>query len=176
MSAEPVLTLEKASAIVAPIYEPQRASKSGRREPRPSSRQASIPCLARPKATASVGDQRSTRFKVLGRIIPDLHWAIREIQVAGDEIIVRGEATGTRGAASSVFSHRGELQKLCRSTYISSKMQGRENVSRRKLDSRGSVNLRQIIARLGVRNPDEPPRTALISNTPPGLENHSGVI
>jgi len=35
------------------------------------------------------------RFKALAGVVPDLHWAIREIFIFGDTIVVRGEATGT---------------------------------------------------------------------------------
>ena len=34
-------------------------------------------------------------FKMLGSIIPDLRWTIKDIQTFGDQIVVRGEASGT---------------------------------------------------------------------------------
>jgi predicted ester cyclase len=40
-------------------------------------------------------DQLADVFKTLGSIIPDLHWTIKDIQAFGDQIVVRGEATGT---------------------------------------------------------------------------------
>ena len=40
-------------------------------------------------------DAVTARFTALGQNIPDLHWTIKEIWVAGKEVIVRGEATGT---------------------------------------------------------------------------------
>ena len=40
-------------------------------------------------------EQLADVFKMLGSIIPDLHWTIKDIQTFGDQIIVRGEATGT---------------------------------------------------------------------------------
>jgi predicted ester cyclase len=40
-------------------------------------------------------DQLADVFKTLGSIIPDLRWTIRDIQAFGDQIVVRGEATGT---------------------------------------------------------------------------------
>ena len=40
-------------------------------------------------------DQLVDVFKSMGSIIPDLHWTIKDIQTLGDQIIVRGEATGT---------------------------------------------------------------------------------
>jgi ketosteroid isomerase-like protein len=35
------------------------------------------------------------RFTNLGKVVSDLRWTIKQIWVSGDEIIVRGEATGT---------------------------------------------------------------------------------
>ena len=40
-------------------------------------------------------DQLANVFKMLGSIIPDLRWTIQDIQAFGDQIVVRGEATGT---------------------------------------------------------------------------------
>ena len=40
-------------------------------------------------------DQLADVFKTLGSIIPDLRWTIRDIRAFGDQIVVRGEATGT---------------------------------------------------------------------------------
>ena len=34
-------------------------------------------------------------FRYLGKVIPDLHWTIKEVITSGDRIIVRGEASGT---------------------------------------------------------------------------------
>jgi predicted ester cyclase len=40
-------------------------------------------------------DQLIDVFKGMGASIPDLHWRVVDIQTLGDQIIVRGEATGT---------------------------------------------------------------------------------
>ena len=40
-------------------------------------------------------EQLADVFKMLGMIIPDLRWTIQDIQTFGDQIVVRGEATGT---------------------------------------------------------------------------------
>ena len=34
-------------------------------------------------------------FKMIGAAVPDLRWSIKDILVSGDQIVVRGEATGT---------------------------------------------------------------------------------
>jgi predicted ester cyclase len=40
-------------------------------------------------------DQLADVFTTMGETIPDLEWRVVEIQVLGDTIVVRGEATGT---------------------------------------------------------------------------------
>ena len=40
-------------------------------------------------------DQLAEIFKNMGAVIPDLKWVIKDLQAIGDQIIVRGEATGT---------------------------------------------------------------------------------
>jgi predicted ester cyclase len=40
-------------------------------------------------------DQLVEVFKGMGSTVPDLSWAIRDIKVIGDQVIVRGQATGT---------------------------------------------------------------------------------
>ena len=89
------LTLEEARKVVAPLYEAlnQPAGKD-------------VPALL---AKAAHPDYRSyhtneeflTReqlaavFEGMGATVPDLRWEIRDIKVLGDQIIVRGQATGT---------------------------------------------------------------------------------
>jgi len=40
-------------------------------------------------------DQLTDVFKNLGISVPDLRWEIKDIQTIGDQVVVRGEATGT---------------------------------------------------------------------------------
>jgi predicted ester cyclase len=40
-------------------------------------------------------DQLAEVFKNIGSAVPDLHWTIKDIQALGNQIVVRGEATGT---------------------------------------------------------------------------------
>jgi predicted ester cyclase len=40
-------------------------------------------------------EQLADVFKMFGTIIPDLRWTIQDIQTFGNQIVVRGEATGT---------------------------------------------------------------------------------
>jgi predicted SnoaL-like aldol condensation-catalyzing enzyme len=89
------LTLEDARKIVAPLYE--ALNQPARKD---------VPALL---ALAAHPDYQSfhtneeflTReqligvFQGLGATVPDLRWEIRDIKVLGDQIIVRGQATGT---------------------------------------------------------------------------------
>jgi predicted SnoaL-like aldol condensation-catalyzing enzyme len=89
------LTVEQARAIVSPLYDAlnQPAKKDVRA------------LLA--EATSSdyrsystnddwlTRDQLADEFRMLGSVIPDLRWTIEDIQTFGDQIVVRGNATGT---------------------------------------------------------------------------------
>lgn len=93
-SAAP-LTVEQARTIVAPLYE--ALNEPGKKD------------VAALLAKAAHSDYRSystneewlTRdqlaavFSSIGAAVPDLRWTIKEIQTFGDQIVVRGEATGT---------------------------------------------------------------------------------
>jgi predicted SnoaL-like aldol condensation-catalyzing enzyme len=94
MTALP-LTVEQARAIVAPLYDAlnQPAMKdvdallAGAANPDYKSYSTNEDWLTR--------EQLGEVFKMLGSIIPDLHWIIKDIQTFGDQILVRGEASGT---------------------------------------------------------------------------------
>ena len=89
------LTITEARAIVAPLYDALN---------RPSKKDVDA-LLA--KAAHSdyrsyhtnedflTRDQLAGIFKNMGVTIPDLRWEIKNIQTIGDQVIVRGEATGT---------------------------------------------------------------------------------
>jgi predicted ester cyclase len=40
-------------------------------------------------------DQLAEVFKQIGASVPDLAWSIKDVIVSGDQVIVRGQATGT---------------------------------------------------------------------------------
>lgn len=40
-------------------------------------------------------NQLADVFKTIGAAVPDLRWTIKDLLVSGDQIVVRGEATGT---------------------------------------------------------------------------------
>ena len=91
----PSLTVEQARAIVAPLYEalnePTKkdvpALLANATNPDYQSCSTNSDCLSR--------DQLEGVFTALGKIIPDLHWTIKDIWTSGNRIVVRGEATGT---------------------------------------------------------------------------------
>jgi len=89
------LTVEQARTIVAPLYDALN-------EPSKKDVNALLAKAANPdyKSFNTNEDwlsreQLADVFKNMGKIIPDLHWEIKDIQTLGDQIIVRGEATGT---------------------------------------------------------------------------------
>ena len=89
------LTPEQARTIVAPLYDAlnQPAKKDV------------VALLARATSpdyqSYSTNDDWLNRnqladvFKMIGAAVPDLRWSIKDILVSGDQIVVRGEATGT---------------------------------------------------------------------------------
>ena len=91
----PSLTVEQARAIVAPLYEALNeptekdvpALLANATNPDYRSCSTNSDCLSR--------DQLARVFTALGKIIPDLHWTIKDIWTSGNRIVVRGEATGT---------------------------------------------------------------------------------
>ena len=91
----PSLTVEQARAIVTPFYEAlnEPAKKdvpallAEAANPDYQSCSTNSDCLSR--------DQLAGVFTDLGKIIPDLHWTIKDIWTSGNRIVVRGEATGT---------------------------------------------------------------------------------
>jgi predicted SnoaL-like aldol condensation-catalyzing enzyme len=89
------ITKEQARAIVWPLYdalnEPARKDVSAllakTAHPDYRSYHTNEEFLTR--------DQLAEVFKGMGVTVPDLRWEIKDIQTQGDQIIVRGEATGT---------------------------------------------------------------------------------
>jgi predicted SnoaL-like aldol condensation-catalyzing enzyme/predicted ester cyclase len=93
--ADAPLTPEQARAIVAPLYEAlnQPAKKdvgallAGATNADYQSYSTNDDWLNR--------NQLCDTFKMIGAAVPDLRWSIKDILVCGDQIVVRGEATGT---------------------------------------------------------------------------------
>jgi predicted SnoaL-like aldol condensation-catalyzing enzyme/predicted ester cyclase len=88
------LTVDQARAIVAPLYDALN-------EPAKKDVRGLLAKAANPEYRSySTNDDWLSReqladvFEMLGSIVPDLRWTIKDIQTIGDQIIVRGEATG----------------------------------------------------------------------------------
>jgi predicted ester cyclase len=95
IQAIPSMSKEQALAIVAPLYEalnePSKKdvaallAKAAHEDYR--SHSTNTESLSR--------DQLTQVFIYLGQIVPDLRWNIVDLLTLGDQIVVRGEATGT---------------------------------------------------------------------------------
>jgi predicted ester cyclase len=91
----PMLTVEQARRIVAPFYQALNTGSDA----------VALLDQATPPDWKSCGgnDTCRSREQVVAAIaglhkeVPDLKWEIKEIMVAGDRVIVRGEASGTPG-------------------------------------------------------------------------------
>jgi len=94
-AAASTLTTEQARMIVAPLYDAlnQPATKdvaallAKAANPDYRSHHTNDDWLTR--------DQLAEVFKGIGSSVPDLRWTIEDIQTFGDQIVVRGKATGT---------------------------------------------------------------------------------
>jgi len=89
------LTVEQARTIVAPLYEALN-------QPTKKDVKALLAKAAHPYYKSFhtndefvTLEQLGDIFKMIGSSVPDLSWAIEDIQTFGDQIIVRGRATGT---------------------------------------------------------------------------------
>jgi predicted SnoaL-like aldol condensation-catalyzing enzyme/ketosteroid isomerase-like protein len=92
--AEP-MTTEKARAIVAPLYD--ALNEPGKKDVAALLAEAANPDYRSYSTNEDwlTRDQLADIFKMLGAAVPDLRWTIKDIQTFGDQIVVRGEATGT---------------------------------------------------------------------------------
>jgi predicted ester cyclase len=93
--AQTALTADQAHAVVAPLYDALN-------QPAKKDVAALLEKAASPNwQSCGSNDQCAPRERVIagiksrGETIPDLKWEIKELVVAGNEVIVRGEASGT---------------------------------------------------------------------------------
>jgi hypothetical protein len=109
----PSLTGEQARVIVAPLdealNEPTKKDVPAlpAKAVNPDSRSCSTneDCLTR--------DQLAGVFTALDKIIPDLHWTIKDIRTPGDRIVVQGEVTGApTGGLFGVKPTRKSFNKI----------------------------------------------------------------
>jgi hypothetical protein len=106
------INAEAARASIAPFYKSLNAEFAG--ESADLIRRATTPdwlscrgnndCNSRDQVIAGIG----ARLKS----VPDLKWEIKEIAVSGNQVTVRGEATGTPAGAFMGAPHTGKSFKL----------------------------------------------------------------
>ena len=106
------MSLEVARSSVAPFYKALNAEFAN--ESADLIRQATAPewvscrsneiCNSRDEVIAGIG----ARLKS----VPDLKWQIRDVQVSGNQVIVRGEATGTPTGEFFGAPHTGKSFKI----------------------------------------------------------------
>lgn len=89
------LTVEEARRIVAPLYD--ALNQPGKKDVAALLAKASNPDYRSYSTNEDwlTRDQLTEVFKTIGSVTPDLRWTIKDIQTFGDQIVVRGEATGT---------------------------------------------------------------------------------
>jgi predicted ester cyclase len=95
VAAASSLTVEDARRIVAPLYD--ALNEPGMKDVCALLATATNPDY-RSYSTNELWltrDQLADVFVMLGSVVPDLRWTIEDIQTFGDQIVVRGEATGT---------------------------------------------------------------------------------
>ena len=94
-AAATTLSIEQARTIVAPLYDALN-------QPATKDVAALLARAANPDYRSFhtnedwlTRDQLAEVFKTIGSSVPDLRWTIEDIQTFGDQIVVRGKATGT---------------------------------------------------------------------------------
>ena len=93
--AATALTIEDARRIVAPLYD--ALNQPARKDVAALLAQAANPDYRsfHTNEDSLSREQLVEVFKMIGAAVPDLRWTIEDIQTIGDQIIVRGKATGT---------------------------------------------------------------------------------
>lgn len=93
--AAPPLTIMEARRIVAPLYE--ALNEPAKKDPAALLAKAAHPDYRSYHTNEEWlnREQLADIFRNMGRIIPDLRWEIKDIQVIDDQIVVRGKAAGT---------------------------------------------------------------------------------
>jgi predicted SnoaL-like aldol condensation-catalyzing enzyme len=89
------ITIEEARRIVGPLYD--ALNEPGKKDVSALLAKAANPDYRSYSTNEDWlnRDQLAEVFKTMGSIIPDLSWEVKDLQTFGDQIIVRGEATGT---------------------------------------------------------------------------------
>lgn len=102
------MNLETARTIVAPFYDvlnkpaTKTVAETVKNSVHPDWRSYSGEIVSKSR------DEFSAQVIGFGKLIPDLSWTIKEVLVAGDRVIVRGEATGTPAGEFFGVPHGGK--------------------------------------------------------------------
>ena len=89
------LTVEEARTIVAPLYD--ALNRPAKKDVAALLAKACNPDYKSYSTNEDWlnRDQLADVFKMIGSAVPDLSWTIKDVLTLGDQIVVRGEATGT---------------------------------------------------------------------------------
>lgn len=89
------LTVEEARKITAPLYD--ALNQPAKKDVSALLAEATLPDYRSYHTNDDYlsRDQLADVFKSVGASVPDLRWTVRDIQVFRDQIVVRGQATGT---------------------------------------------------------------------------------
>lgn len=89
------LTVDEARKITAPLYD--ALNQPSKKDVAALLAQAALPDYRSYHTNEEYvsRDQLAEIFKGIGASVPDLRWTVRDIQVFKDQVVVRGEATGT---------------------------------------------------------------------------------
>lgn len=89
------LTVEEARKITAPLYD--ALNQPAKKDVPALLEQTTLPDYRSYHTNEEYlsRDQLADVFKNIGASVPDLRWTVQDIQVFRDQIVVRGEATGT---------------------------------------------------------------------------------
>jgi predicted ester cyclase len=111
-AARAELSAADAAAAVAPFYKALNAEFT--KESADLVRQATIPEWV----SCAANEVCNTRDEVIGGIagrlksVPDLKWQIKDVLVSGNQVTVRGEATGTPSGEFFGAPHTGKSFKI----------------------------------------------------------------
>jgi predicted SnoaL-like aldol condensation-catalyzing enzyme/predicted ester cyclase len=89
------LTIEQARTIVAPLYD--ALNQPAKKDVAALLARATNPDYRSYSTNEEwlTRDQLTEVFKAIGSAVPDLRWTIKDIRTFGDQIVVRGEPSGT---------------------------------------------------------------------------------
>jgi predicted ester cyclase len=111
-AAHAEMSAEAARAAVAPFYKALNAAFAG--DSADLIRQATAPAWVSCRGNEACNSRDEVIAGVAARLksVPDLKWEIKDVLVAGNEVTVRGEATGTPSGEFFGAPHTGKSFKV----------------------------------------------------------------